>query len=276
MKIDVSLYEHQIGGQSHKGISSWNLLKSGNQILKPLQKDKRGQTELEFYESISSDPSCDELRKLAPRFYGLVQIDSSQEKEKDKDNLCGDKQEQQYLRLEDLTFQCVYPCVADIKIGKFSYDQNASPEKIAREVEKYPWQEQIGFRMIGFKAFDCELNRYVTMNKQIGRSLRPEQISEKLAEFVSVLDKNMRNFLVQEIITKLKGIHSVVRNQRKFNFRATSILIVFDSVRNGDLKCQVRIIDFAHALPMTVQEEDENYLYGIENLIKYFGEVERI
>ena len=61
--------------------------------------------------------------------------------------------EHQYLVLENLTHGLKQPCVLDLKMGTQAYDEEATPEKIAREQKKYPPQSVIGFRIVGMRVF---------------------------------------------------------------------------------------------------------------------------
>ena len=54
-----------------------------------------------------------------------------------------------YIVLDDMTSGFKAPCVMDLKMGKRSYDEDATPEKVAREIQKYPQQNIIGFRFAG-------------------------------------------------------------------------------------------------------------------------------
>ena len=44
------------------------------------------------------------------------------------------------------------PCIMDLKIGKKTFDPFAGPDKIQRELIRYKYQAQLGFRITGFKV----------------------------------------------------------------------------------------------------------------------------
>lgn len=54
-----------------------------------------------------------------------------------------------FLKLGNLTSGFKHPCVADLKMGRVTYDQEATPEKIAHEVEKYPPLKKLGYQITG-------------------------------------------------------------------------------------------------------------------------------
>ena len=61
-----------------------------------------------------------------------------------------------YLQLEDVTSKYKKPCVIDIKIGKITYDPDASEEKKRKESTKYPPLQKIGFQLRGFRVRNCK------------------------------------------------------------------------------------------------------------------------
>jgi len=136
----VSVYEvkhlEAVGGHAKKGISK-PILQHDGYIYKPFQgvssgggQRMRGELEAEFYAKVHA--MSHPLTALMPRFFGVQELDD------------GEK----YLVLEDLTCAFEEPCVLDLKMGRRSYDENASPEKVEKEKAKYPPQEIVGFRLV--------------------------------------------------------------------------------------------------------------------------------
>lgn len=86
-------------------------------------------------------------------------------------------------------------------------------------------------------------------------------------------------------MSELQHIQQWVEAQRSYMLRGSSILVVYDAdqltsvpqdVMNGETivsrntwpKVMVKMIDFAHVLH-SFGNRDENYLFGLENLLKY-------
>ena len=68
-----------------------------------------------------------------------------------------------YLKLENLVSKFRKPCVVDIKMGKKTYDPEAGPAKIAKEMTKFPHVEKFGFQFTGMQVgilIFCKLNVY--------------------------------------------------------------------------------------------------------------------
>ena len=54
--------------------------------------------------------------------------------------------------MDDLAHGIKYPAIADLKMGKITYDPEATPEKIAGQKLKYPPVERLGFQLIGMRV----------------------------------------------------------------------------------------------------------------------------
>ena len=57
-----------------------------------------------------------------------------------------------FIKLKNLTGGYTNPCVADIKMGKVSYDHDATPKKKESEMSKWPPMLKIGFRFCGMRV----------------------------------------------------------------------------------------------------------------------------
>lgn len=55
--------------------------------------------------------------------------------------------------MEDLAHTYISPCIMDIKMGKVTYDPNATEAKKHSEAIKYPEQEKLGFRLLGYRVY---------------------------------------------------------------------------------------------------------------------------
>ena len=71
-----------------------------------------------------------------------------------------------YLQLEDITSKYKKPCVIDIKVGKITYDPDASEEKKRKESTKYPPLHKIGFQLRGFRVRNYKSLRLIVGMKQ--------------------------------------------------------------------------------------------------------------
>ena len=57
-----------------------------------------------------------------------------------------------YLKMDNLVSDLEKPCIMDLKIGKKTFDPFAAADKVQRELIRYKYQAQLGFRLTGFKV----------------------------------------------------------------------------------------------------------------------------
>ena len=65
--------------------------------------------------------------------------------------------------MDDLAFGITHPAIIDFKIGKQTYDPEATDEKIKRQKLKYPPVEKIGFQLLGMRVIN--FTNYTLINK---------------------------------------------------------------------------------------------------------------
>lgn len=99
-------------------------------VMKPVQKDKRGKTEIEFYEQVShsTHPVVSQLQNLIPRFLGIhkfalnnagiISFDPYMY-ESNVWNVFCKYTANYFLKMEDIAAGSAKPCIADIKIGMY-------------------------------------------------------------------------------------------------------------------------------------------------------------
>jgi 1D-myo-inositol-tetrakisphosphate 5-kinase/inositol-polyphosphate multikinase len=140
--------------------------KTTGHILKPAQRELRGQREIDFFESIfdmrtkgaelrESDNRVDnnnetrdatsrwnimrQLARFVPTFYGARTV-----------HVFGTAHT--FLEMEDITARFRQPCILDVKIGAVTWDPEASVDKVQYETMKYPLGQQLGFRLLGIRV----------------------------------------------------------------------------------------------------------------------------
>lgn len=241
----VRKFDHQVAGHTNEVIRRYK----DSLILKPENKKDLFRKEVKTYERLLEFYQNES--PLFAKFYGILYPNAS--------NLlpvpC--------IILEDLTADCRCPCLIDIKMGQQTYEPTASAEKISRELHKYPYQAEIGFRITGLKVWDALRGKYHYFDKHFGRSLMPEQVWEALVRFYYNGVEFKLNAL-DSSISQLKLLLLWMQTQSFFYFYCSSILIVYE-----EDNCKVRMIDFAHVVHRPASEEgvDEGYLHGLRNLL---------
>ncbi|CAF3411362.1 unnamed protein product [Rotaria socialis] len=258
---DTQPLAHQVAGHFYgRSKTKFGLLQrcSTGDVLKPLLNPPRGPREHQFYLDMFSDEISNELRALRPflpKLLGTYQFDSMT-----------------YLVLENIVRSYEYPCVIDIKLGRVTYDCEATPEKIERQIGKFQPATEIGFQLLGWKTYRRLDNMYIYHDKRCARSLNKEELLYGFAHFFGAPENNHRPF-VRAVLERAVALERTMSQQFEFVFIASSILIVYDSVHrenSDDVKVDVRLVDFAHVFPShSNSQPDENLLFGLRNCIDY-------
>ncbi|XP_060589469.1 inositol polyphosphate multikinase-like isoform X1 [Ruditapes philippinarum] len=215
----ASVPRNQVAGHKHEGRSKLGLLEhEDGTILKALQKPPRGTRELDFYRKIFDEDCADkdilQLQQLLPQFYGSFQFD--------------EYPDVTYLKLENLVRKFKKPCVVDIKMGKKTYDPEAGPAKIAKEMTKFPHVEKFGFQFTGMQTYDPVEQRIKFYDKFFCRKLGENELLTKgLGTYFSI-KHGLRKDAIKVLIEKLKEIEKWFETQRRFSFYASSLLMIYE------------------------------------------------
>jgi 1D-myo-inositol-tetrakisphosphate 5-kinase/inositol-polyphosphate multikinase len=265
---DTKPLEHQIAGHIYgQSKTKYGLLQrcSTGDVLKPLIDSRRGPREQHFYLNIFSDEGPEKLRALRPfipTLLGTYEYNGMN-----------------YLILENVVQPFDHPCTTDIKIGRITYDCEASEEKIKRCNRKYPPTAEIGFQLLGWKIYCPIDNHYEYYDKVCGRKLTKEEVIHAIAHFYGAPKSDYRK-TARLVLERLTDLEHVIAKQYGLVLIAASLLIVYEGSEpakaNGEnhgKKIDVRIVDFAHAF---MREEnanggqpDENFLFGLRSYMNH-------
>ena len=255
---DTEPLAHQVAGHFYgRSKTKFGLLQrsSTGDVLKPLLNPPRGPREHQFYldvfsESVSADLRA--LRPFLPQLLGTYQFD-----------------QMTYLVIENIIRPFQHPCVIDIKVGRITYDREATPEKIRRQIDKFQPAAEIGFQLLGWKTYRPHLQTYIYHDKRCARSLTKDELVYALAHFFGAPEYDHRA-IVRAVLERLVTLEEVMSKQHQFTFIASSLLIVYDgAVRSTRPSVDVRLVDFAHVFPTSTS--DENFLFGLRNCIEYLN-----
>jgi inositol-polyphosphate multikinase len=257
---DTQPLEHQVAGHFYgRSKTKFGLLQrcSTGDVLKPLLNSPRGPREHDFYRQMFSDNVANELRALRAFLPALLGTD-------EYDGMT-------YLILENIMRPYRFPCAIDIKLGRITYDHEATPEKIRRQIDKFQPATEIGFQLLGWKIYRPCDRTYTYHDKRCARSLSKHELLYALADFFGAPQYDYRS-LVNVVLPRLRALHEVMSKQYQFTFIASSLLIVYDGEnRSSTPSIDVRLVDFAHVFrSSTDNAADENFLFGLGQCIGYF------
>jgi 1D-myo-inositol-tetrakisphosphate 5-kinase/inositol-polyphosphate multikinase len=265
---DTIPLEHQIAGHFYgQSKTKFGLLQrcSTSDVLKPLIDSRRGPREQNFYLQVFSDQGPEKLRALRPFMATLLGT--------------YEYNGMNYLILENLVQPFDHPCATDIKIGRITYDREATEEKIKQCNNKYPPAAEIGFQLLGWKTYSSIDNRYEYYDKVYGRKLTKNEIIHAIAHFYGAPKSDYRR-IVRLVLQRLRDLEHVMTKQYGLVLIAASLFIVYegdeqskDNNDNHRTKIDVRIVDFAHVFTMEEDanngQSDENFLFGLRSYMNY-------
>jgi len=271
-ELRIRDYESQVAGHHCNEPGEGLLILESNvstrrsYILKPVQDlekywngDGRGFNDQEFLRFCALNLHTFWLARYVPRIYGCLSYN---------DNM--------YCVLEDLTWGYLYPCIADIKVGRNDFTPFADAKKRQKRRLRYPNQDTIGYRICGMKVYDG--GQYITYNKQWCSENTNMQALRRCFRLLFPKGKKARSSILQTIREKLQIIIQCIENQRMYNFISSSILIVYEGASDeecekrkfkhgaGERTCTIRLIDFGNIYECT--DLDENSLYGLRKLLE--------
>lgn len=181
---------HVVGG--HSGMLQ-SIEKS--LVFKPLQSNNRGSAERRFYEEISKRPAHAPPRCFMPAYHGVAYDMTSD----------GKLDTQLFIALEDLARPFRRPCLLDVKVGLRTWGDGASPKKIAGEMQKFPLQQRVGFRVTGMRVWDASLGRYREHGRAYGYSLDDSSLHGAFAEFLND-GHRIRTELIPPLLAQLRRL----------------------------------------------------------------------
>eukprot|EP00188_Purpureofilum_apyrenoidigerum_P006116 Plantae.Rhodophyta-Purpureofilum_apyrenoidigerum.ctg894.p1 GENE.Plantae.Rhodophyta-Purpureofilum_apyrenoidigerum.ctg894~~Plantae.Rhodophyta-Purpureofilum_apyrenoidigerum.ctg894.p1 ORF type:complete len:331 (+),score=45.91 Plantae.Rhodophyta-Purpureofilum_apyrenoidigerum.ctg894:372-1364(+) len=286
-------FAHQVGGHSA-------LSQTQGRIWKPMISK-----ELSFYQHIWSEDFKREeqwLRHWTPRFYGLFEREkmpeqvhpsvgplekrlSSHLKSKeiqlsaqafDESSPWGKRlkelrQKQKpmvlYVCLEDLTAKFKVPCILDCKLGTRTYDDDASPAKAQRHMEKcrITTSGTLGIRFSGMQTYRKDTNEFLFRDKYYGRKLRAEDLLGSLVEFFNNGER-IRFDIARKCLESLQVLLWHLEKQKHFFFYSSSMLIVYEGSDDAEPLVDVRMIDFAHT-QRSFGKNDPGCALGVSSLV---------
>ena len=218
-----------------------------------------------------------ELSKFTAPYAGLVVADNA------TNRLPMLSDQQTYLILGDITAPYMYPNVIDIKMGTQTYEPDAPPSKLQRELQKYPSQSAFGFRIVGMRIYDPAIGTYVYRNKKFGTELLcRNDCKDALKEFFQIKDSSQpTNGLCNPLLgvmSKLNRIRAWFKSSNTtLTFYASSLLIAYEG--SADIwysaesipEPSLKMIDFAHVCRK--EGGDPGYVHGIDNLMSILTEI---
>uniref|UniRef100_A0A1J3JZA9 Inositol polyphosphate multikinase n=1 Tax=Noccaea caerulescens TaxID=107243 RepID=A0A1J3JZA9_NOCCA len=272
--------EHQVAGHIAKDGKPGPLVDDKGRFFKPLQGESRGDNEVKFYESFSSNAEVpDHIRRYFPVYHGTQAVEGS-----DGGTM---------IVLENLLAKYSKPSVMDVKMGSRTWYPEASEEYIQKCLRKDTASTTVlaGFRISGFEVYDHKELSFWKPDRKLLNGIKVDGVRSALRKFVSsntlseTSSKPDCAFASSVyggsngILAQLLELKTWFESQTFYHFNSCSILMVYenDSILEGnddDARPQVKLVDFAHVLDNDgIGVIDHNFLGGLCSFINFIRDV---
>ncbi|KAI1715436.1 inositol polyphosphate kinase domain-containing protein [Ditylenchus destructor] len=275
---NLEWYKDQIAGHHpsviRNGLRQIGIIKERGSILilKLVQEGVRGEREVALYEKCKAEGSelngnaskkslVYELRQFLPHYYGRRHI------------RIGTKVNE-FIELEDISSPFKKPCIMDIKVGRITYDPEATEAKKLAETTRAPSQAIIGFRVLGYRVHsDISGKEFMTKDRVWGRQLKENEIQGAFEEYLQMRESNDDKIkIIDQFMIHLEKLCRWFETQEIAHFYASSLLLVYEGHSKLKPNVDLRMIDFSHVF-MVESGKDQNYLYGLNNVCKTLTDI---
>lgn len=178
-----SSMDHQVAGHTfHIGSDEIGMLKSTDDgsVLKPGGTPMCASREIKFYEQLltTTDKDVLPLREFTAEYRGTQALNVGSK--------CVN-----FIKLRDLTHGMLEPCVIDIKMGRRTWDPNATELKRQTEESKYvQCKNTVGFCIPGFQTYHIASGSFKKFSKDYGKKLNENTVKDGEYIIVKTLARN--------------------------------------------------------------------------------------
>ncbi|KAH3718391.1 uncharacterized protein LOC127854880 [Dreissena polymorpha] len=147
--------------------------------------------------------------------------------------------------LENLVWDCVKPCIMDLKMGtqQFSENDNEAKRMLKERKCAETTSASLGFRICGTQGYQIQTSAYIFHDKYYGRSLNELSTKEELRHFFHN-GVFLRCDVIEQMIQKIVSLECVLIKEKLFNLHSTSLLLLYD----GDVADDVISVASNHVM----------------------------
>lgn len=241
--------DKQVGGHLTSEGKKGMLLLAATYLLKPAQSGKRRHREVSFYEEVEAMRANNHgyqlcgLDRFLSVYHGAVRLGAggaveltaaSADHSARGSSVCqGSDIENVYMVFTDATAAFRRPCVMDAKLGQRTYEPDAAPDKVARELSKYPRQAEAGFRFVGTRVCVPGAPTAVTVGKKAYQRVAPEGALDVLRIFFATGLGNRPRTRWRAVVAaahaQVSALVQSFEQQTRFAFTSASLLLIYDA-----------------------------------------------
>ncbi|KAJ2722041.1 hypothetical protein GGI07_003575 [Coemansia sp. Benny D115] len=268
----LQAFGHQVAG--HGGLLH---TEDNRMLIKPL--DRR---EHEFYEQAAHHP---EMKMFFAEYYGVLELaGGSSEQTADGEAA---REASKYICLENLVCGFEKTCIIDIKIGTRLYGDDATPEKQRRMEQKARERTSaaVGSAVCGLSVYGQPKYDRQMFSKMTVQGYKDDALVPFFAAAKDLVSEEYRRFIIDQMIAEIQDYRAVV-SAAETRMYGSSLLLVYDAsaakyakfvedtqATDGAALFDVKAIDFAHSTWTPGQGPDEQYLFGLDSLVRLLREV---
>ncbi|KAK0441382.1 SAICAR synthase-like protein [Armillaria borealis] len=286
----------QVGG--HAGVLT---SEDGSLLIKPALL-----LEHQFYQILNTNPTFEPLRPFVPKFIGTLklqgELDENNQGLEPSSGIAVKQLPEGHQKDEWLSISrgLIYlsPNILDIKLGTVLYDEDASPEKVARmeKAARETTSLETGVRLTGFQVHDHATGEPVNTPKSYGKSIKPADLPEGIARFFPALAPHTTQGLPSRFLVPTSAEIREAFAGMEMRMVGGSLLIIYegdlakaedgvkwmleeeeeeegDEDEDDDEKPKrgppytVKLIDFAHTRFVPGKGPDEGVLKGFDTVL---------
>jgi len=114
------------------------------------------------------------------------------------------------------------------------------------------------------KVWKPHLEEYIAVDKYAGRRVRPERIDAAVGAFFDD-GISLRREVIAMLQEKLSSLIETMRHHDVHRFYSASALLIYEGDARAPLRCDVRLIDFAHTARVTEVPSQQGQQRGPDN-----------
>lgn len=182
------------------------------------------------------------------------------------------------IEMEDVNKQFKKPCILDLKIGTRHYDNDATIEKVERMTKAAleTTSAKAGIRIVGMQVYKGD-NIIEKRDKIHGRRLAVDDLANEFIWYFRNATGRIRFDVLKNILHKVECLIAHMATFHEFNLYSSSLLVCYDATCDSDsddgVVAEVKMIDFAHTVPINDNERKNVKNDGYEFGLRYLAQI---
>jgi len=165
------------------------------------------------------------------------------------------------------------PCIMDVKMGTRTAGENSNiiKKNFMISKDKSTTSFQLGLRLVALRCYKKTNQEFNEITRSQANNINNKELLQNaLLEFFHNGER-IRVDVITYYINRLIILFNWMKEQTSFRFYSSSLLFVYDGAsEDNNMKCDVRMIDFAHVFEIKDKGTDEGYTKGLKQLLRFF------